>query len=156
MATKRIILQGQGTLSVVNCSLADHSTVSPKLTHTRGYRSHTPDIHSRFLSTKQRTTGSKTGGEVATEVLKSVFCLDYVLGVLRQFQVAFTDRISKSAVLPSLASLRCLTGNVIPPFLENLKGKIATLNWNPWTRSSYVVLSSHVTFGQNGGCCRSF
>lgn len=65
---------------------------------------------------------------MAIEALKSVFFLDFVLRVLRQFQVAFTDRISKSAVLPSLTSLGCLTGNVIPLLLENLKGKIIALN----------------------------
>lgn len=62
---------------------------------------------------------------MAIEAPQSVFVLDFVL---RQFQVAFTDRISKSAVPPSLASLGCLTGNVIPPLLENLKGKIGALN----------------------------
>lgn len=65
---------------------------------------------------------------MAIEAPQSVFVLDFVLGVLRQFQVAFTDRISKSAVPPSLASLGCLTGNVILPLLENLKGKIGALN----------------------------
>lgn len=65
---------------------------------------------------------------MAIEAPQSVFFLDFVLGILRQFQVGFTHRISKSAVLRSLTSLGCLTGNVIPPLLENLKGKIAAMN----------------------------
>lgn len=36
-------------------------------------------FHSRLSSTKQGTTGSKTGGEVPIETPKSVFFLDFVV-----------------------------------------------------------------------------